>query len=584
MPRPHDGDRPHRLLVAADAARNDDLLRSLEAAGYELERAADLQQSLAAVRARHPDLVLADMGPAGAGGIELCRGIRGMPEAAGTPVLMLLGPEDMGSLGEAREAGASDFLQTGAHPTLVEHRIVRAIECCGALLGISAAHELCARAEPQTGTLSAGEIVSHIEGAIARAKMLDRKLAVLSVSIDCELFAQGVPLSPENDARVSAQQTAELREAALHFEQRESSSHAQGDIRIASIDATRAVLVLPALGRVQDAAKLGARVRAAMTKPLETDGRRSDRTVNVGISTYPADGVSAEELLECAASAAYVARQEGRNNLRFHNSSMNRWSFERLTLEQNLREALERNELVVHYQPKMDIPSRRIVGMEALVRWNHPKLGMISPAQFIPLAEETGLIVPIGEWVLATACRQNKEWQDLGMQPIHMAVNLSQVQFRQPDLFETVRSTLEEAHLSPEWLELELTESMLMQDVKSTLQSLQKLKDAGIRLSIDDFGTGYSSLSYLKRFPIDTLKIDRSFVREVTANADDAAIVTSIILMGHSLKLNIVAEGVETDSQLSFLRVLQCNEIQGYLISPPVPATKAEKFLIGGRR
>jgi len=245
----------------------------------------------------------------------------------------------------------------------------------------------------------------------------------------------------------------------------------------------------------------------------------------------------------------------------------------------DLASALDKGEIVPHYQPKVDIQSLRVVGMEALVRWNHTQLGMISPNQFIPLAEETGLIIPIGQWVLETACAQNKRWQALGFAPVRMGVNLSPVQFRQPDLLEVVQRTLRDTDVDPRWLELELTEGMLMHEVTATLDCLRGLKELGVHLSIDDFGTGYSSLSYLKQFPIDTLKIDQSFVRDVTSNADDAAIVTSIILMGHGLKLNIIAEGVETDSQLEFLRALRCNEIQGYLISPPVSADEAGRLL-----
>jgi EAL domain-containing protein (putative c-di-GMP-specific phosphodiesterase class I) len=213
------------------------------------------------------------------------------------------------------------------------------------------------------------------------------------------------------------------------------------------------------------------------------------------------------------------------------------------------------------------------------VRWIHPQLGMVSPGQFIPLAEETGLIVPIGEWILREACRQNKVWRDAGLPPIRVSVNLSPVQFRDPELYQVIRNALDEHELAHDGLELEVTESMLMNDPKATTRTLRKLKSAGLHISIDDFGTGYSSLSYLKQFPIDALKIDRSFVSEVTTNADDAAIATAIILMGHSLKLSVVAEGVETESQLAFLRVLQCNEVQGFLISPPVPAEQARELL-----
>jgi len=263
----------------------------------------------------------------------------------------------------------------------------------------------------------------------------------------------------------------------------------------------------------------------------------------------------------------------------FHTDAMGRWAFERLTLERSLREAISRGELRVYYQPRIDAETRRIKGMECLVRWQHPELGLVPPVQFIPLAEETGLIVPIGEWVLREACRQNQVWREMGLPEIAVSVNLSPVQFRSDDLHGVVLDAVTEAGLATTGLELEVTESMLMNDPTRTIETLRRLKDAGIHISIDDFGTGYSSLSYLKRFPIDALKIDRSFVMNVTSDPDDAAIATAIILMGHSLKLSVVAEGVETESQLEFLRVLQCNEIQGYLFSPPVPADRAEQLL-----
>jgi EAL domain-containing protein (putative c-di-GMP-specific phosphodiesterase class I) len=258
---------------------------------------------------------------------------------------------------------------------------------------------------------------------------------------------------------------------------------------------------------------------------------------------------------------------------------MNASAFERMTLETDLRDAIERRELLVYYQPKVEISSGTVVGMEALLRWQHPELGMVSPAQFIPIAEETGLIIPIGEYVLREACAQSKRWQEQGLRPIRMAVNLSTVQFRDPDLLKMVTRVLRTTGLAPDHLELELTESVLLQRADSTVATLQSLKRMGVHLAIDDFGTGYSSLSYLKRFPIDSLKIDQSFIREVTTNPEDVAITTSIILMGRSLKLRVVAEGVESPSQLALLKVLECDEAQGYLFSRPAPASDMEKLL-----
>jgi EAL domain-containing protein (putative c-di-GMP-specific phosphodiesterase class I) len=261
--------------------------------------------------------------------------------------------------------------------------------------------------------------------------------------------------------------------------------------------------------------------------------------------------------------------------------SMSRWASERAAFEASLREAEQRGELAVCYQPRVDAADGALLGMECLVRWNHPQFGCVPPDQFIPLAEETGLIVSIGEWVLREACTQTQHWRDQGFPDVRVSVNLSGVQFQDADLFATVQRALKDSGLPAQWLELEVTESTLMGDPSATALTLENLKSLGIHISIDDFGTGYSSLSYLKRFPIDALKIDRSFVDEVTTNPDDAAIATAIVLMGHSLRLRVVGEGVETTDQQTLLRLLGCDEIQGYLISPPIPAERfEERFLV----
>ncbi|MFT6108331.1 MAG: EAL domain-containing protein (putative c-di-GMP-specific phosphodiesterase class I) [Planctomycetota bacterium] len=331
-------------------------------------------------------------------------------------------------------------------------------------------------------------------------------------------------------------------------------------------------ILVPDIERVQDAARLGVRLHEAVSTT-------SGVMAHIGIACSPDDGTGASELIEHAQDAVLRARQAGENNIEFYSESMSRWAFERLTLEQSLRDALRNRELVVYYQPRIDIETRKILGMEALVRWIHPQFGLVSPGQFIPLAEETGLIIPIGEWILRDACRQNAAWRAMGLPPIRVSVNLSPVQFRKPNLHESVYDALDDAGLEADGLELEVTESLLMNDPAETASILGKLKSRGIHISIDDFGTGYSSLSYLKRFPINALKIDRSFITDVTTNPDDAAITTAIILMGHSLKLSVVAEGVETENQLAFLKVLQCNEVQGFLFSPPVPAERAQEML-----
>jgi EAL domain-containing protein (putative c-di-GMP-specific phosphodiesterase class I) len=256
---------------------------------------------------------------------------------------------------------------------------------------------------------------------------------------------------------------------------------------------------------------------------------------------------------------------------------------ERLALEGKLRRALERGEFSLHYQPQVDLRTNRIFGCEALIRWNQPELGMVSPATFIPLAEETGLIVPIGEWVVRTACLQSMAWQNDGLPAVTVVVNISARQFREKNLLQTVAKILTETGLDPTQLELEVTEGVIMHDAQRVIAVLQAFRDMGVRLSVDDFGTGYSSLSYLKRFPVNRLKIDQSFVRDITTNADDAAIAQAVITLGHTMNLRVIAEGVETTEQLAFLRRNHCDEVQGYLFGKPMPADEFEKLLQSGR-
>jgi EAL domain-containing protein (putative c-di-GMP-specific phosphodiesterase class I) len=280
----------------------------------------------------------------------------------------------------------------------------------------------------------------------------------------------------------------------------------------------------------------------------------------------------------------YKAKEQGRNNYQHFSPSMNVKALERLALETSLRYALERNEFLLHFQPVVSLGSGEIVGMEALIRWRHASLGMIPPSQFIPLAEETGVIVPISAWVLRTACQQNMQWQKEGLKSIRMAVNLSARQFYERGFLKEVTSILRETGLAPQYLEFELTEGIIMENAEATIVTLDEFHQLGITISIDDFGTGYSSLNYLKRFPVNKLKIDQSFVRDIVTDADDAAITNAIVALGHSLKLKTIAEGVETPEQLEFLRSIHCDEMQGYLFSKPLPADEATKLLKDGKQ
>jgi diguanylate cyclase (GGDEF)-like protein/PAS domain S-box-containing protein len=338
------------------------------------------------------------------------------------------------------------------------------------------------------------------------------------------------------------------------------------------------VILLSEVTHAADAAVSAEKLLLALSEPHRIDQHDLEVTVSIGIATYPDDGTDAETLLKRADFAMYHAKESGRNKYQFFEPKMNVRAIERQSLENELRHALERREFAMHYQPKVNLHSGAITGIEALIRWHHPQRGLVLPAQFIPIAEECGFIVPIGQWVLRESCQQAKLWQDAGLPSVRMAVNVSTVELRAKDFLTGLRDILMETGLDPLHLELELTETFLMQDMTSTAAVLRAINELGVRLTLDDFGTGYSSLSHLKRFPIGTLKIDQSFVRNVTTDADDASIVSAVINMAKSLDMCVVAEGVETPQQLAFLREQNCPEGQGYYFNRPVTAREFTKI------
>lgn len=305
--------------------------------------------------------------------------------------------------------------------------------------------------------------------------------------------------------------------------------------------------------------------------PIDLFGDRVNVLTSMGIAIYPFDGNTVDRLLQCANTAVDEAYRKMPNNYQFYSANMNAKLQERLALENKLRYALERKEMQLYYQPRIDIQSKKIVSVEALLRWHNPELGIVSPVKFIPIAEANGLIVPIGEWVLHTACTQNRIWQEMGLENLRVAVNLSARQLAQSNLVERIASILKETQLNSADLELEVTESLMMENLEQSISVLEQLRDLGIKIALDDFGTGYSSLNYLRRFPIQTLKIDRSFVRDIVSNSHDAAVTNAIITLAKSLDLNITAEGVETKEQCEYIKEQGCHEIQGYYFSPPIP-------------
>jgi diguanylate cyclase (GGDEF)-like protein/PAS domain S-box-containing protein len=342
------------------------------------------------------------------------------------------------------------------------------------------------------------------------------------------------------------------------------------------------VVLLSEMEQSEDAAITARRMLHVVAEAHSIDQHDLHVTTSIGVSVFPDDGLDAETLIKNADTAMYQAKDNGRQSYQFFKPAMNVRAVERQSTEENLRRALERQEFALYYQPKINLKTGEITGAEALIRWLHPVRGLVSPAEFIPIAEDCGLILPISRWVLREACKQARTWVNAGLLPVTMAVNISAMEFRDEKFLESVFVILKETGLDPKFLELELTESVLMKRAESAASVLQSLRASGVRVAVDDFGTGYSSLSYLRKFPIDALKIDQSFVRQITTTPDDTAIVTAVISMGRSLKLRVIAEGVETQEELAFLQAHQCDEAQGYYFSRPVPPQQFAKLLETG--
>lgn len=411
----------------------------------------------------------------------------------------------------------------------------------------------------------------RLKHAILHAHRSDKMLSVLFLDLDRFNVVNDTLGHAAGD--ILLKQVAEKLQECIHE-----------DELVARIGGDEFLLILPEISSEKEVTKIAGDVLNIFNQPFIIQDKEIFISTSMGISFYPHDGMDVETLFKNADTALYRAKERGRNNYQFYASKMNDRALERLSLEQDLRKAVERNELFLLYQPRVSLKSGRIVGVEALIRWKHTLLGTISPAEFIPLAEESGLIVPIGEWVIRTACLQNKVWHDKGYKDLRLAVNISPKQFKHGNLTDNVKAIIHELGMSPRLLELEITEGCMVENTDVNLNVIQTLKSIGLDISVDDFGTGFSSLNYLKQFKVDFLKIDQSFVNGIPDDLNDSAITNAIINMGHSLKLSVVAEGVETREQAEFLRDNDCDEIQGYYFSRPVSAEEIEKLIDEGKK
>ena len=415
-----------------------------------------------------------------------------------------------------------------------------------------------------TGLPNRGLFFDRLRQALAQAARHRYKMSVLFVDLD--------RFKEINDSLGHDAGDAFLRLVARRIK----SCTRTGDT-VARFGGDEFTVLLPIIGRVEDAGRVAQKVIDALREPFVIAQHEIVVTTSIGVAIYPADGEECEALVRNADAAMYRAKQQGRDRYQLYTAAMNTRALEKLDLENRLRKGIRSGELVLHYQPLVDTVNGHVFGVEALVRWDHPVLGLLAPERFIPAAEISGLIFPIGKWVLHEACRQAREWHAQGLDLV-VAVNLSPRQFQQPDLVKQVRDALAAAELEPRFLEVEITEGSAMEDTDLTARVLRELKALGVRIAIDDFGTGYSSLSYLKKFPVDTLKLDQSFVRDIT-QPQDAALASGIISMAHNLRLKVVAEGVETEGQFDILRDHRCDRLQGYLFSQPMSPEGFKRFV-----
>jgi diguanylate cyclase (GGDEF)-like protein len=516
------------------------------------------------------DIILLDLGLPDAHGLEAVR--RAHAAAPHVPLVVLTGMDDEAMAITALKEGAQDYLIKGEieargllrslRYAIERNTMEEAARAMNMEMNASAQHDFL------TGLPNRFLLNDRINEAIAVASRHKKKVALLFLDLDRFKHINdslGHPIGDKLLQSVARRLVGCVRNS-------DTVSRQGGD---------EFVVLLAEAEQWKDAATMARRMLKAVAVPHRIDHHDFHITTSIGVSIYPDDGLDAETLIKNADTAMYQAKENGRQRYRFFKREMNIRAVERQFIEEGLRQAMSRQELTLQYQPKIDLRTGAITGAEALLRWTHPTRGLISPAQFIPVAEECGLILPIGSWVLRQACAQAQAWIDAGLPATAVAVNVSAVQFRDENFLKNVFEILSDTGLDPRLLELELTESVLMKRVGSTASILQTLRERGVQVAIDDFGTGYSSLSYLRKFPVDTLKIDQSFVRQISAG-DDPTIVTAVINMARSLNLRVVAEGVETFEELAILRAQHCDEVQGYYFSRPVDPPRFASLLQSG--
>ncbi len=546
----------------------------LEDAGYSnfvlVEQSPLAMQTIAS---KQPDVVLLDLNMPEVSGFEILNAIRANEELKYLPVIVLTSSTDAATKLQALELGATDFLSKPVDASELALRVRN-------MLAVKAYQDQLAYYDPLTGLPNLSLFTDRTTLALKNAEREHSSVAVLLITLS--RIKEVKETLGQNAADAILKEIAQRIETCVRASDtigRTDADQIQG--YISRVNGDEFLLLLPSIQETEDAAIVAKRITEGLSVPIAADRHEVVVQANVGIAAYPADGEKTAVLMRNAASAASLAAQTPGMHYQFFSQEFNTRSMKRLELESLLRKALENNEFALHYQPKVVVETGHVYGVEALLRWQNSEIGNVSPVDFIPIAEDAGLISVIGEWVLLEACRQQQQWQRAGLGALNIAVNLSVKQFHESRLTKTVQSVIDSTGIKPQSLTLEVTESALIGDLDQSIRILHQLQAMGPKLSIDDFGTGYSSLSYLKQFPLNELKIDRSFIMDLQSDQRDAAIVNAIIFLAHSLGMSVVAEGVELQEQLDFLRTKGCDIYQGYLFSRPLPAADMEQLLLG---
>ncbi|MBI5741110.1 MAG: EAL domain-containing protein [Nitrospirae bacterium] len=555
-----------------------DLISEIEGTRYELTWVTTYDKALEAIDGKNHDIYLVDFHLGERSGLELLR--EASEKGCRAPIIILTGQADKGLDVQAMRSGAADYLVKGQiNAPLLDRSIRYSIER--------------KRSEDDIYRMAYYDILTTLPNrllfndrltqAIALAERHDRLAAMLFLDLDN--FKRINDTFGHHMGDDLLKKVAErLRRCMRKGDSLTKHGPDDPSDTVARLGGDEFTIILCEISRPEDAARVAQRILDALSPQFTLGAYELYVSASIGIAIYPHDGIDADSLLKNADAAMYHAKSEGKKNYQYYRQSMNASALERLTMENHLRKALEREEFVLYYQPQLDMKTGEIVGLEALIRWRQAGNKLIPPGEFIPIAEETGLIIPMSNWILHTACTQRKEWHAAGFPHIPVSINISSQQFQQKNFANTIKKVMEDTDTRPKDIILEITESTLMHNSDAVFTTLYELSKLGLRLSIDDFGTGYSSLSYLKRFPLHAIKIDRSFIKDVNTNPDDAAISKAIISMAHSLKLKVVAEGVETRHQLVFLSEQGCDEIQGFLFSRPVPVEEILKLLTGEKK